>query len=101
MLQIRVVRLSRFFDFIQALYAFFTGSTRRYKKPKDKFDEKDLSVSMPKKLSDTPWSCRADAYRALVQGYQNIMDILLEISADCEERSESRNMAKGLFDQQT
>ncbi|XP_040210939.1 zinc finger MYM-type protein 1-like [Rana temporaria] len=52
----------KFFDFIQALYAFFTGSTRRYKKLKDKLDEKNLSVSVPKKLSDTRWSCRADAF---------------------------------------
>ncbi|CAH2282028.1 zinc finger MYM-type 1-like [Pelobates cultripes] len=52
-----------------------------------------------KKLSDTRWSCRADACQALVHGYDNIMDISFEFSTDIEEKSECRNTAKGLFDQ--
>uniref|UniRef100_A0A8C5PB73 Zinc finger MYM-type protein 1 n=1 Tax=Leptobrachium leishanense TaxID=445787 RepID=A0A8C5PB73_9ANUR len=88
-----------FFDFVQALYVFFSGSTRRYKKLKDKLDEKGLSVSMPKSLSDTRWSCRADACQALVHGYESIRDIFLEVSANCEEKSECRNTAKGLLNQ--
>ncbi|CAH2245391.1 zinc finger MYM-type 1-like [Pelobates cultripes] len=87
----------RFFNFVQALYTFFSGSTRRYKKLKDQLDEKGLSVSMPKKLSDTRWSCRADACQALVHGYDNIMDILFEFATDIEEKSKCRNTAKGLF----
>ncbi|CAH2319537.1 zinc finger MYM-type 1-like [Pelobates cultripes] len=87
----------RFFNFVQALYTFFSGSTRRYKKLKDQLDMRGLSVSIPKKLSDTRWSCRADACQALVHGYDNIMDILFEFATDIEEKSECRNTAKGLF----
>ncbi|CAH2306720.1 zinc finger MYM-type 1-like [Pelobates cultripes] len=88
-----------FFNFVQALYTFFSGSTWRYKKLKDKLDEKGLSESMPKKLSDTRWSCHADACQALVHGYENIIDILFEFSTDIEEKSECRITTKGLFDQ--
>ncbi|CAH2330473.1 zinc finger MYM-type 1-like, partial [Pelobates cultripes] len=82
---------------VEPLYTFFSGSTRRYKKLKDQLDMRGLSVSMPKKLSDTRWSCRADACQALVHGYDNIMDILFEFATDIEEKSECRNTAKGLF----
>ncbi|CAH2301256.1 zinc finger MYM-type 1-like [Pelobates cultripes] len=40
-------------NYLGILELLSDGSTRRYKKLKDKLDEKGLSVSMPKKLSDT------------------------------------------------
>ncbi|CAH2283549.1 Hypothetical predicted protein [Pelobates cultripes] len=51
---------------------------------------------MPKMLSDTRWSCRADACQTLVHGYENKMKILFAFSTDIEEKSKT---AKGLFDQ--
>ncbi|CAH2292278.1 Hypothetical predicted protein [Pelobates cultripes] len=63
---------------------------QRYKKLKDKLDEK-VSMSMPKKLSDIRWSYRADACQALVHGYENIMDILFEFSTDIEYRTTRYN----------
>ena len=68
-----------------------------FKKLMDKLAENVLSVSMPKKLSDTRWSCRADAYRAFVNGYEEIMETLLEMSDDLLEKADCRCTARGLY----
>ncbi|XP_051165718.1 uncharacterized protein LOC127284365 [Leptopilina boulardi] len=88
-----------FFDFVQELCVFFTNSTARYKILIEK-----LSAATPrgnfytlKKLSDTRWSYRADATKALVHGYKPIQDALDEIYNDVEQKSIVRNEAFGLL----
>ncbi|XP_043483555.1 uncharacterized protein LOC122512016 [Leptopilina heterotoma] len=50
-----------------------------------------------KKLSDTRWSCRADATKALAYGYKPIQDSLAQIYDDVEQKSIVRNEALGLL----
>jgi hypothetical protein len=88
-----------FFDFVQALYVFFTGSTARYKKLKEKLAARGLPFSMPKALSETRWSCRADACSALVKSYEDIKSLLMEMSEDNEEKPICRSTARGLHAQ--
>ena len=75
-----------FFDLLQAVYVFFTASTGRFKKLMDKLAE-----------SDTRWSCRADECRAFVNGYEEIMETLLEMSDDPLEKADCRCTARGLY----
>ena len=46
-----------------------------------------------KRMSDTRWSARADATKALVKGYDEINDALVEIAGDEEEKAETRGLA--------
>ena len=43
-----------------------------------------------KRMSDTRWSARADATKALVEGYDEINDALVEIAGNEEEKAETR-----------
>ncbi|XP_046856041.1 uncharacterized protein LOC124449135 [Xenia sp. Carnegie-2017] len=49
-----------------------------------------------KRMSDTRWSARVDATKALVKGYDEINDALVEITDDEEEKPETREEARGL-----
>ena len=60
-----------FFDLLQAVYVFFAASTGR--------------------------SCRADACRAFVNGYEEIMETILEMSDDPLEKADCRYTARGLY----
>jgi len=55
-----------FFGFVQQLYNFFAASTHRWNILKSHL-KKDLKV--PKSLSQTRWSARADACAALRKGF--------------------------------
>ena len=49
-----------------------------------------------KRMSDTRWLARVDATKALVKGYDEINDALVEITDDEEEKPETREEARGL-----
>ena len=57
-----------FFGFLQEFYNFFSASTRRWDVLKSKFPA-GIDVKVPKSLSQTRWSARADACLALEKGY--------------------------------
>ena len=86
-----------FFDCVQKLYTFFSGSTARYNLLKDKLEAKKLPV--PKQLSDTRWSAHADAVKALKSGYADIAGVLNDIADDVDQKGETCNTASGLYDQ--
>ena len=48
------------------------------------------------RMSDTRWSAHADATKALVEGYGEINDTLVEIAGNEEEKAETREEARGL-----
>ncbi|XP_045031515.1 zinc finger MYM-type protein 1-like [Daphnia magna] len=88
-----------FFGFLQSIYNFFAASTHRWAILK-KYLKKDLRV--PKSLSQTRWSARADACVALKEGYKAFQAALNEIAADRCQPPSARNEASGLaskFDQ--
>lgn len=67
-----------FFDFVQRLYSFFAASTHRWHVLTTSLGDK-LVV---KRLSDTRWSSRHDATRALNVGFSNIVSALEVITND-------------------
>lgn len=76
-----------FFDFIQNIYTFFTASTERYKILVDKLSgDTSTSFYVPKNLNETRWSCRADATKAIVNGYDKIKLALAHICEDEEQK---------------
>ena len=88
-----------FFDFLEAIYVFFTASTQRYEILIDSLKTVESGpVSVPKRGSTTRWSCRSDAVKALVQGYHPIREALAKIARDENEMSKARSEANGLHD---
>lgn len=51
-----------------------------------------------KRLSDTRWSARADAVKALSFGCTEIQDALEELLKDLQQTPDTRHQAKSLFD---
>ena len=83
-----------FFSFLQRLYSFFAASTHRWKILTDQLSSKGLPTV--KRMSDTRWSARADATKALFMGYNEINAALEEIAGDDEEKAETGEEAGGL-----
>ena len=83
-----------FFWFLQGLYSFFSASPHRWKVLMNQLSSEDLPTV--KRMSDTRWSARAYATKALVKGYDEINNALVEISGDEEEKAETREEARGL-----
>ena len=48
-----------------------------------------------KGLPRTRWCERADAVKALVEGWENIREVLDEFAADKEQKADTRNQAEG------
>ena len=82
-----------FFGFVQALYTFFSASTHRWSVLKRNLYTKGLVV---KSLSDTRWSARADAVKALCAGYNGIKSALDHIAADDQQNGPTRHEANSL-----
>ena len=88
-----------FFDFLKAIYVFFTAFTHRYEILTDSLKTVESGrVTVPKKVSTTRWSCRSDAVNALVQGYNPIREALAKIARDENEMSKACSEANGLHD---
>ena len=89
---------SSFFLMIQQLYKFFSSSTYLREKLEDMLKNKATKQKLlvVKLLSDTRWSPRYNAVRALTLGYNEYIDLLKAISADEGSRGEVQNEAKGL-----
>lgn len=65
-----VLEATTFFDIIQKLYNFFSGSTYRWNKLTEHLGSKKILKS----LSPTRWSARADAVSALHKGHKQIIE---------------------------
>ncbi|XP_050063061.1 zinc finger MYM-type protein 1-like [Aphis gossypii] len=89
----------KFFDFVQNIYVFFTSSPSRYQILTKKLSLKNSNTQfhVPKNLNDTRWSCRADATKALVLGYNEFKETLEYISKDPEQKEVVKNEANGLL----
>lgn len=93
--------MTRFFMFLQNIYVFFSASTKRWQILLDHL-KKDLLLRkeknpqerllVPKRLSDTRWSVRADATRALKAGYSSFVSALKEIYQDKDEKKVSMKL---------
>jgi hypothetical protein len=79
-----------FFGFVQQLYVFFSASTFRWSALASELGAKGLTV---KSLSETRWSARADAVRALSAGYKEIRTALSNIASDDGQKGLTRHEA--------
>lgn len=78
-----------FFNFVQNIYTFFSASTHRWNL---------LKVSSTlKNLSETRWSARVNACKALNKNWETIKTTLYKLSNDLNENPITSNEAFGLF----
>ena len=89
----KVPQATAFFGFIQNLYTFLSASTHRWAIMKHHLG----GNLVLKTLSQTRWSARADATKALLCGYNEIIHALEEIEQDENEKAETRREADGLI----
>jgi hypothetical protein len=86
----------RFFIFLEELYTFFTGSTRRYATLRECLSSSGSHVCVPKRVTGTRFSCRSDAAKALAESYPQYLAALSKIRDDPDEMPEVRSKAKAL-----
>lgn len=87
-----------FFMLVEEIYVFFTASTRRYELLTESLHRCGNQVCVLKRINTTRWSCRADATKALMQGYSQIASVLEKLSSDEDEMPEVRCKANGLHE---
>lgn len=90
------IEASIFFDFVESLYTFFSASTYRWGLLTKALEDTGSKLPILKRLSDTRWSARADATKALLCGFTTIKQVLDDISNNMDQKVESRNQAYGL-----
>eukprot|EP00731_Ephydatia_muelleri_P034131 Em0048g7a len=76
-----------FFGTVQEVYSFFSGSTTCWKKMSEMLD---LTV---KKESDTRWSAREAAVRAIAVSYGKLVGLLQSLNEDQHESTDTRAKA--------
>ena len=81
------------FGFVQELYTFFSASTHRWSILTECLGPKGLTI---KSLSETRWSARANAVKALCAGYDAIKSALLKIGSDDRHNGTTRHDANCL-----
>lgn len=85
-----------FFDFVENLYTFFSASTYRWSRLTNALKDSTSKIPILKRLSDTRWSARADATKALLCGFITIKQVLEDIFNNVDQKAECRNKAYGL-----
>lgn len=84
---------SRFVSLLQGLYAFFSASTKRCIVLIENTKSKLTS------LSETRWTCKADATNALVDNFDGVYQALLRMNQDETQKTEARKEAKRLMEE--
>ncbi|XP_065654762.1 uncharacterized protein LOC136081378 [Hydra vulgaris] len=81
-----------FFNILNRLYTFFVASTHRWNVMMTLVKNQPECL-VPKYSSDTRWSARVDAAKAVFKGYHQLQSALQEISGDCYQNGSTRNEA--------
>ena len=80
-----------FFAFMQNLYVFLSASTHRWNTLKEVLEENNKGNStrtlLPKRLSETRWSARADARRSLEHNDKRFRLDLIKLRTDDERQA--------------
>ena len=82
-----------FFGIVQSLYNFLSGSPQRWSKLIDNLPSK---VPVLKSLSETRWSARSDATKALTLNYQYTKQALIDITKSDRQLPTAIHDAKSL-----
>ena len=79
---------------------FFTATPTRYALLTKKIAciDKNKRVYVLKNLNESRWSCRADATKAVVFGYDYIKEALVEISNDLDQKDIVKIQSKKLYE---
>lgn len=101
---------TEYFMFVQKIYTFFSASTGRWGILKHSLEQekqlqdtsestqsKTSKIMLPKALSKTRWSARADACQALANSYNGFREALSTISKNTSEKPVTRAEATGLL----
>lgn len=80
-----------FFGTIQAIYVFFSRSTLRWEELK-----KTLPITV-KRESETRWSARAEAVRAVHEGLHELLNLLEKLANDRQQTADTRADANDLL----
>jgi len=88
---------TKFFLFLESIYAFFAGSTYRWGLLLNGLASVGTPPLTVKSLSQTRWSARADATKAMHKGYTAIKNVLKVISENENQKAECRQRARGLI----
>lgn len=97
--------VTKHFSLLQGIYTFFSASTYRWSLIKERVENKNQErqdinkITLPKSLSETRWSARADAVRALCTGYKEYEFVLQSLAKDVSQTPESRVTAEGFCKQ--
>nr|XP_047141248.1 uncharacterized protein LOC124816200 [Hydra vulgaris] len=88
-----------FFDFLEQLYVFFTASTKHYKLLVKalSLENTKTRIHVPQRVNTTRWSCRSDATKALILGYNQFKSTLIQIADDFEQTTKTRCDANCLY----
>lgn len=90
-----------FFGLVQATYNFFSASTYRWsimlKYLQDNDEKQQGSTLVLKRVTDTRWCARADATKALSQGYSQFQKALKAIAENVDQNPETIHEAKCLL----
>ena len=91
------LRSASFFIFLQALYNFFSASTYRWDHLKATLPAAGIVL---KSISDTCWSARADAVKAVFLHYHEIKSALENICSDSRQTVATKLEGEGLRKQE-
>ena len=86
------------FEILQALYVFFTSSTKRFQPLKDQINKVENCL-MLRNLSKTRWSARAESIQAVWTSFEVILDVLHTVSnkADIKAKTQALSLKKKML----
>ncbi|KAL4126405.1 hypothetical protein QTP88_010627 [Uroleucon formosanum] len=90
------LQATKFFMFVQKIFVFFSTSTGRWSVLLRHIENSNDTILLPKSLSQTRWSARSDACRALLCGYELFYEALKEISLNPSEKPTTKVETLGL-----
>ena len=92
------VIVTEMFEILQALYVFFTSSTKRFQPLKDEIVKVENCL-MLRNLSKTRWSARAESIQAVWTSFEVILDVLHTITnkADVKTKTQALGLKKKML----
>ena len=79
------------FDILQALFVFFTSSTKRFQPLKEEITKVENCL-MLRNLSKTRWSARAESIQAVWTSFDVIVDVLQQITNKADQQTQTQAM---------
>ena len=88
--------VSELFDTLQAVYAFFVGSTKRFSLLHDELEKIENALAL-RNLSATRWITRAESLKAMWVSYDGVLDVLRKIECSSSVDAKGKALATGLL----